>query len=590
MYIYIYRERERFPLPFICASVVASSAEVIRAASGSQVSARTPKQLQHILSHCAVMKSISARIGAAHDALLVIKQRYDSKDPQVVAIRDDAFGVLEAHGLVTPVRKPIDRCGFHPRNRGRRGLTPSEVPKKMHSFETSGFSANILKPITVQRAPGKVGDDYENENIKLCNTTSSEGMLAPVVEGLLDSYTLTCNHSWQALKLAKIVGNAEQNKNNNIASVIEYGLNVLELPYQLESDHSWLIDLIIDADNVPQGIVVHDGTIDLCFKIRNLASELTLPDGSPDWAAVDLRARRTEVKRPDDIPHLVQFVRSSCMGSASNLLASIDIYAKSMKVVQEVQAQVLGKFESVYLGPSGCPLWREAVWKAIMRAPSKYIVNNVNTYVNQTDITNMGKQPQLKFVTSAEGVLEQARTIASDASVDKDKARNLFDVLGVRLVAHNAKRPLIGEFKSMLAIAGDFYHQMTKLTPTLHHLTTELPTGWVLPQQTITIVEKAKACLGDISAMTGSASTEQIVAHMKLHGVEEGCIVIEKSSKAKYHVAMITASEIKLTNDKNDQVERASTSMFLSLYDRCKQGAKQEARVFLTCIYIYINI
>ena len=77
------------------------------------------------------------------------------------------------------------------------------------------------------------------------------------------------------------------------------------------------------------------------------------------------------------------------MEPTNKLLATADSCAKRMKDVQEVPAQVLGKFASVYLGPSGCPLWREAVWKAIMTAPSKYIVNNVNIYINQSDITNM---------------------------------------------------------------------------------------------------------------------------------------------------------------------------------------------------------
>ena len=389
------------------------------------------------------MQSISTRMEAAKDNLLTIKQRYDSKVPQIIAVRDDVFAILEKHCLVTPVRKSLDRGGFHPCNRGKRGLTPSEVPKKLHSFQTSGFLASLLKPVTVQRVPGKVGDDYERDNLKLCNSKNSEGMLAPVVEGLLDSYTLTCNHSWQALELAATMGNGDQNKKNNISSVIEYGLSVMELPYQLEAEHPWLISLIIDADNVPQGIVMHDGIIDLCFKIHDLARELQLPDGSPDWDAVDLRSRRTEVKRPDDISHLIQFVRSSCMEPTNKLLATVDSYAKRMKDVQEVPAQVFGKFESVYFGPSGCPLWREAVWKAIMTAPSKLIVNNVNIYINQSHITNMGKQPQFKFVISAEGILEQARAIlASNVKVHEDKESCAFDILGVRLVAHSITKTI----------------------------------------------------------------------------------------------------------------------------------------------------
>ena len=74
--------------------------------------------------------------------------------------------------------------------------------------------------------------------------------------------------------------------------------------------------------------------------------------------------------------------------------------------------------------------------------------------------------------------------------------------------------------------------------------------------------------------MTGVASTEQIVAHMKLHGVEQGSTVIEKCSKAKFQVAGIDASGIKLTNDSDGKAFTSSPSMFLSLYDRVR--TKQE--------------
>ena len=137
------------------------------------------------------MQSIAARLASANSELLAIKERCESKDPQIMAIRDDAFNVLEKYGLVTPIRKPISRGGFHPRNRGKRGLTPSEVPKKVDKFMTSGFSASVLKPITIQRIPGHIGDEYEASNIELCNAPSSKGMLAPVAGGALDSYTLS---------------------------------------------------------------------------------------------------------------------------------------------------------------------------------------------------------------------------------------------------------------------------------------------------------------------------------------------------------------------------------------------------------------
>ena len=373
----------------------------------------------------------------------------------------------------------------------------------------------MLKPITIQRIPGHIGDEYEASNIALCNSPSSKGMLAPVAGGALDSYTLTCNHSWQALKLAALSTNCEQHKLNHMASAIEYGLDVLELPYQLEVEHGWLIELTIEADNVPQGIVVHDGILDMCFKIYKLACDLKLSDGSPNWEAVDMRARRSETNRPDDIPALINFVRSSCMGHGT-LLANVDRYSKRLQIVQDVPAAVLGKFSSIYLGASGCPLWREAVFKACMRAPTRYIVNGVNTYITQSEVLSMGKKPVLQLVMSAEVILEQARAIASDACGDADDKADLFDTLGVRLAAHVVKRPILGEFKSMAAIAGKWYHDLSLVNK--GPLKTALPSGWTVPQNESVVAKSAgKKVHGPsvtgISMLPGAATAEQIIAH-----------------------------------------------------------------------------
>ena len=560
------------------------SAASVAVLAQDTLSQRSQVSRRYIIFSCA-MRSVAERLADAEVALLQVKERYDAKGSQVISNRDEAIAILEHHVLIETVHKNVDKGGFHPRNRGKRGLTPSEVPKKLEKFKSSGFSAKVLKPFTVQKPPGQLGDTYENDNIALCNAKASAEMLAPVSGGIIDCFTLTCNHSWQAVRLAKHMGGCEAYK--SLTTAIVDGITVSELPHQVETAHPWLVDLIIEADNVPQQIVVHDSTIDLCFKIRNLASEL-----DNDWDGVQARMCRTEVKKPDDIPFLIEFVRSSCLLPSYDLLLDVDAYAKRMQLVQDIPARVLGKFESQYLGPSGSPMWRGAVWKACMRAPSKYITNNVNTYVNVNDVSKMGMPANLKMVSTAESILEQARTIASAVGCDKNDSDNLFDVLGVRLVAHYGKRPLIGEFRSMLAIAGEWFHQMTLLAK--RDLAYLLPAGWQLPQQGAnpnanTTAAKQPNCVSNISANT--VTDEQIVAHMKLKGISIGTAVVEKCSKDVYTVSAIIATAITVVsqNAPNKQLEVLPT-MFLSLYDKTKFKPEDRALQSIPIHYIYIYI
>ena len=92
----------------------------------------------------------------------------------------------------------------------------------------------------------------------------------------------------------------------------------------------------------------------------------------------------------------------------------------------------------------------------------------------------MGKNPVLNLVMAAEVILEPARAITSDACGDADDKADLFDTLGVRLAAHIAKRPILGEFKSMSIIAGTWYRDLTLVNKA--PLKTALPSGWTTPQ------------------------------------------------------------------------------------------------------------
>ena len=134
------------------------------------------------------------------------------------------------------------------------------------------------------------------------------------------------------------------------------------------------------------------------------------------------------------------------------VLRDILRFAKGLKVAREPQSAVLGSFERIYLGPTGSPYWRGAAVKAMLSARQRDITNGVNLYCAMTDVQNWGKA-SVKLVQSANAIMELARGITAERAVQKlgaDIIETRIDTLDIRLCAHIQKRPLQGEFTSLL--------------------------------------------------------------------------------------------------------------------------------------------
>ena len=138
--------------------------------------------------------------------------------------------------------------GFHPKNRGENGIAPKHVSKKVSLFCQTGFSPfECERACLVGRAPGKRGDDYEAVNARAA--ACAAGQLAPVSKGSLDSFTITCNHTFQSFRAVHF-GAANEDASISLngkvcsamvaqkcplrASTVADGLRVRMLPCQLE--------------------------------------------------------------------------------------------------------------------------------------------------------------------------------------------------------------------------------------------------------------------------------------------------------------------------------------------------------------------
>ncbi len=511
-----------------------------------------------------IPSGLAQKVADVKPSMEVLRVKYKSQAGQVLAMCDSGVALLQQHGLMNlAVSKHVSRGGFHPRNRSLRGLTPSNVPKKLIGFKHSDFSLSLCYPTVVQRIPGDMGDDYEAANATLCNAETSKNMLAPITPGLLDCFTLTCNHTWQAVKLADHSKITTHGEFPGLAQACSVGIKVDEVHWVVEVEFPWMIDLMIEADNVVFQNASVDSSLDLLFKIQGLSSELVDSSGKADWGAILSRMKRTEFKRVNALPHYIDIVKGCCLlqtGKPNELLSNLDAFVKKQSHTEELPAASLAKLSQVWLGVNGCPHFVEGLFKACLKSPPRYIVNSQNVYLLQGDVLGFGKQQTLKFVQAGESNLATAHNIASQYAQHAEM-NELFDVLLVRTAAHIVRRPIFGEHKSLNAVASIWYKDVEKFIG--HKLQMTCPSEW---HATVFAAPKlaTKKLLGKQPqpnvSQPSTASLDPTVQHFKDKGVERGSLVAEKVSKLKFEVVAVTESTITLKSVTDGTPMEASTS------------------------------
>ena len=145
--------------------------------------------------------SIEERLRAAEADLKSIIGRSRKNGASMVSLRDESYAVLGSYGLAQVKRCGWMDTGFHPWDRSKSAIVPAKVHDKIANFYQVGLSfLECSKAVSVGRPSGSAGDKHEEKNIEV--TTRCEGILAQVKPGSLNQFSLTCNHTCQAVRAA----------------------------------------------------------------------------------------------------------------------------------------------------------------------------------------------------------------------------------------------------------------------------------------------------------------------------------------------------------------------------------------------------
>jgi len=290
------------------------------------------------------MATIELRMKMVHGDIQAILNRAKQKDAPVVRLRDLAFALLRKNKLSYKARFHCRQVGFNPRNRAQVGIEPQENTRRLRKYRRSGWSnIECSNAAATERAPGARGDAIEKKNIEVVE--QSAGKIASVLPGSLKIFTITCGHTNQALRAGDaelpsteedLSLNGKLNKvkicgdDQDYLEAMTIGMEWTVIPWQIEQKYPELIDLIIEADNVPVTAARADNIVERLFKIQKIAKEASL-SGNTDWNLIANIANRSELQRPEEeVAQLVSFVKSSSGGLENPfVLREIDNWAKT---------------------------------------------------------------------------------------------------------------------------------------------------------------------------------------------------------------------------------------------------------------------
>jgi hypothetical protein len=516
------------------------------------------------------------RLEAAKPLLSELRKKYMMPQAQLISLRDEFYIVVQGYSLARVRQIHCAAMGFHPRNRGGIGLTPSECHAKLALFHKSGFSGfECERASSAQRSPKAIGDEHEASNAKIAS--QSHGQLPPIVTRSLESFSLTCNHTFGALRCAYygvestdesisengVVSTSKlQERSPQLGDAIANGIPVLEIVWEVERDWPDLIDLVIEADNVPMQVAAADPPATFFLKAHAIANAELGRDCEVDaiWSLVEAKLARA-VARDFDAKPYVDFVRK-WSGSAGNpwVLLDFDRHSKSLKVLRPLPSHVIQKLADIDLGPLCGALWRLACLKAVEAAPAKYILGSDNVFITPKDISTMSGS-NLAFVLQADQYMRDATqmiTEIGEQSETPNSASNRIhlchsarDAMDIAMVSHILAKSS-DKYKSLFDIASEFYASIQKVVDPNH--LPSMPKAWEK--------QKPKAKANAAAKLDGGgqkrafqeiaedgATKSQVVATLAERGAEVGTATVRKSDSVVYKITAVTNNLVKLKNE-----------------------------------------
>ena len=552
----------------------------------------------------AAMDKIATEIDSILDA-------FQNTEGMPCTLAEQAYQLLSENKLAHVQQFQNANMGTNVRNRGGSVLCPQEVPAKALKFHLGGFVLSETKrAMCVERQPGAVGDMYEARNQEVA--IKSGGVIAPIASGSLLAFSLTCGHTKEVLKAAeygtvcnvegvsingKMSGSLMRQKNPSFGLAMDEGLHWRTIRWQVERRWPKLIDLFMEADNIPLAMAMEDTQLDLCWKILGKARGLE-SDGSIPWDAVEKLVSRTVHKRADEVPDLVAWTKC-CAGGLKTpwVLEFLDTFQKGLPNVMLMPTGVLQKLAHIDFPPHVAVRWRVAVVCALLGASdAKYCTRKGESkYLSTNDIQTM-TQSYRKFVLQAEDILQEVlyihvriRThrnicvcihiyntcmVRTHIAMHDFKAHEMLNKsglpnvacvalegrLGMRLVAHVFQRPImsLGTFTSLMHCAGVFFNDFTASMSEHGKPEPFCPEPWstalAKAKANAKAKPKSKRSAGSGSAPSraaelscdGTATAESVLQYFQSRNCAVGTKCMHVKSKTDYIVDDIQVDIVKL--------------------------------------------
>jgi len=531
--------------------------------------------------------SIKERIAKANPAMMSIKTRYEAEGCQPVALRDEVYALLAEHDLGGTQIIHCKHVGTHPWNRGRSLVDPDEcLNNKLPKFKRGGFSfLEMRRAAALERPHGKKGNEYEESNKKCAN--ASNGMLAKVTTDSLKIFSLTCGHTNQSMRCAwfevpcdnpdiSIQGKVSAAKIGckTFSAALTDGVPWFVILAPVEEQWPWVIELIIEADNVPMTVAKQDSRIQIMWRIHSkaLLFHSQKPELELDWKSIETAVLRSEPQQRDSIPDLVNYVRNWSGGlNDPFLLADLDLYIKGLSNIREIPSSVIGKLGTLDLGVLVGGRFRTACLKAL--AVSSDHKNGESTYLRSSDVVAMGSKWK-PFVLQADEIMKTARVVMNNIPESFQLALPmralLLGNLDVRLVSHVVQRPTaFGSYKTFHDIALAFISDLREQSSaTINHWDDKyIKSPW--KKTTVGPKNEADPLSRPIVDLGQAGKLSHVVALLKEKGIVLGTLCVPKSSPTgtvppSYKVTKITPEHIVL----NATIDSTEPSYVRSDHDK----------------------
>ena len=498
---------------------------------------------------------MAQRADAADAEMKRITLASRKKGAVMVSLRDEIYQHLGSFGLAESKVVSWMDTGFHPWNRSKTAIIPSKVQSKVSHFYSTGLSSlECSKACAVQRSPGQAGESHEAVNVKIVANCNSQ--LAPVKDGSLAQFSLTCNHTCQAVR-AVIAEVPHPNPlfapNGNISRAMfeshdpTFGKTIrdstwFQISHIVEDRWPEIIRVIIEADNIPNSIAEKDTTGTLLWKCHAAITDVfdtTVVFDHPmtdaeKWELIEARVQRSEIGREQDVQHYVAFTKEWSGGIKDPfVLTEFEAFTKSLPEVRDISAPMLGKLAKLDLGAAQGALWRSAVLKVASNPSEKCVL--------PCDVAAMATVKTRPHVLTANKHMIEARRVVAQAkqnpAVDGAKVQRAMDLLDQRLFKHVMNRAR--NFKSTNEICFNLFESVIAAGAAL-----DCPKQWQRTGQQAK--DESTASKRSIAELAVSGPVlEAVVEALKGKGCELGSQCLHAQSDLPYQVILITGELVK---------------------------------------------